>query len=359
MEVTVAMPEVDSLTLRKTYPGYTEATQKADVVARVNGHITRKYFDDGQYVAAGAPLFEIESTTYRDQVARAEAQLQTAIATRDYATREYQAMKKALESDAVSKMSVIQAESAANEAEAAVKNAHAALQTARTTLGYCTIRAPFSGHVGAPTVVVGDYVAGEASPVVVTKIVNDKDIYVNFSVEDSQYLQLVDTKAGKQVDLDHVEVNFGDSILTKFYGPLNYQAPDVDRSTGTIRLRIRLQNPDGELKSGMYANVLLPYAVEPHAVVIKDASIGTDQLGKYVYLVNDSNRVVYTPVVVGELYQDSLRIISSGLKPTDRYVTQALLKVRDGMEVKPVLSAAPAKTAPKTATAGQTKNEAK
>lgn len=69
---------------------------------------------------------------------------------------------------------------AANEAEAAVKNAHAALQTARTTLGYCTIRAPFSGHVGAPTVVVGDYVAGEASPVVVTKIVNDKDIYVNF-----------------------------------------------------------------------------------------------------------------------------------------------------------------------------------
>ena len=140
MEVTVAMPEVDSLTLRKTYPGYTEATQEADVVARVNGHITRKYFDDGQYVAAGAPLFEIESTTYRDQVARAEAQLQTAIATRDYATREYQAMKKALESDAVSKMSVIQAESAANEAEAAVKNAHAALQTARTTLGYCTIR---------------------------------------------------------------------------------------------------------------------------------------------------------------------------------------------------------------------------
>lgn len=71
MEVTVAMPEVDSLTLRKTYPGYTEATQEADVVARVNGHITRKYFDDGQYVAAGAPLFEIESTTYRDQVARA------------------------------------------------------------------------------------------------------------------------------------------------------------------------------------------------------------------------------------------------------------------------------------------------
>ena len=86
----------------------------------------------------------------------------------------------------------------------------------------------------------------------------------------------------------------------------------------------------------MYATVMLPYAIDPKAIVIKDASIGTDQLGKYVYVVNDSNRVVYTPIKVGELYQDSLRIVNDGLAPTDRYVTKALLKVRDGMEIKPV-----------------------
>lgn len=60
------------------------------------------------------------------------------------------------------------------------------------------------------------------------------------------------------------------------------------------------------------------------------------RIRKYLYVVNDSDKVVYTPVEVGELYQDSLRIISSGLKPTDRYVSRALLKVRDGMTVRPV-----------------------
>ena len=73
------------------------------------------------------------------------------------------------------------------------------------------------------------------------------------------------------------------------------------------------------------------------AILIKDAAISTDQLGKYVYVVNDSNKVVYTPIKVGELYQDTLRIVSEGLSPADRYVTKAMLKVRDGMEVKPVV----------------------
>ena len=87
----------------------------------------------------------------------------------------------------------------------------------------------------------------------------------------------------------------------------------------------------------MYATVMLPYALDPKAILIKDAAISTGQLGKYVYVVNDSNKVVYTPIKVGELYQDTLRIVSEGLSPADRYVTKAMLKVRDGMEVKPVV----------------------
>ena len=70
-------------------------------------------------------------------------------------------------------------------------------------------------------------------------------------------------------------------------------------------------------------------------MLIKDAAIGTDQLGKYVYVVNDSDKVVYTPITVGDVYRDSMRIVNSGLSPDSRYVTRALLKVRDGMKVKP------------------------
>lgn len=87
----------------------------------------------------------------------------------------------------------------------------------------------------------------------------------------------------------------------------------------------------------MFVTVDLPYGTEPQAILIRDASIGTDQLGKYVYVVNDSNKVVYTPVELGELYRDTLRIVNKGLSPRTRYVTKALLTVRNGETVKPSL----------------------
>lgn len=86
----------------------------------------------------------------------------------------------------------------------------------------------------------------------------------------------------------------------------------------------------------MYVDVSLPTGVDPEAILVRDASLSTDQLGKFLYTVNDSDRVVYTHVQVGELADDSMRIVTSGLKPGDRYVTSAMLKVRDGMTVKPI-----------------------
>lgn len=334
--VDVAMPQVDSVVLHKQYPAYVSAEAESDIVARVNGYIRQKFFKDGDWLPAGAPLFAIESTAYADQVSKAEAALKTAEASYDYASKQYEAMKKALESDAVSKMEVIQAESNMEQAKASIATARASLQTARMMLGYCTVRTPFAGHVASPNIDVGDYVSGEASPVVITRIYDDSIIKVNFSIDDDEYLSLTSTAAGRKVDLDKVPVTFGDSTLTKYVGKLEYRAPDVNKSTGTVSLRVAIPNPKGELKSGMYATVWLPTGVNPKAVLVRDASIGTDQLGKYLYVVNDSDKVVYTPVEVGELYQDSLRIISSGLKPTDRYVSRALLKVRDGMTVRPV-----------------------
>lgn len=341
--IDVAYPMIDSVVLYNEYPGYISAQSQSDVVARVSGYVRKKFFTDGAWVKAGTPLFEIESTNYVDQLNKAEASLQTAIASKEYAQKEYDAMKKALESDAVSKMDVVQAESNLRQAEASIETAQASVQSARTMLGYCTIRAPFDGHVAAPSVIVGDYVGGENSPVTVTQIYDDSKLNVNFSIDSDRFLAMTSNEKKHKIDLQHVPVTFGDSILTTYYGTLDYQSPDVSRSTGTISLRLSLSNPDGELKSGMYANILLPYDVAPKAVVIKDASISTDQLGKYVYVVNDSNKVVYTPIKIGQLYQDSLRIVNSGLTASDRYVTRALLKVRDGMSVKPVVVNQPAK----------------
>jgi multidrug efflux pump subunit AcrA (membrane-fusion protein) len=101
-------------------------------------------------------------------------------------------------------------------------------------------------------------------------------------------------------------------------------------------LKGKVKNIDNELKDGMYVTVSLPYGKMPKAILVKDASIGTDQLGNYLYLVNDSNKVVYAPIEVGEIFRDSLRVVTKGVKAGDRYVTKALLTVRAGETVKPV-----------------------
>ena len=91
------------------------------------------------------------------------------------------------------------------------------------------------------------------------------------------------------------------------------------------------------LKPGSYISVVLPYEKVSNGILVRDASIGTDQLGKYLYVVNDSNRVEYRRISAGSLVNDTLRLVTAGLEPSDRYVTKALLKVRNGMSVVPVM----------------------
>lgn len=334
--VDVAVPEVDSVSLSYTLPGTLVSGSTVDIVARVNGTLESQNYSDGQYVRAGDVLFTIESTRYRDAVAQAEAALATAISTRDYARSHYEAVNKALESDAVSRMEVLQAESAYRQAEASIENARAALATARKMLGYCTIRAPFSGNVTSSPFDPGAYIGGEVSPVTMAQIYNNSKMIAEFSIDDTQYMELVKALDGGDKTLfDNVPVELGDTLPHSYSGNLTYVAPALNSSTGTMKLRCDIENPYDELRSGMFVRIRLPYGTEPHAVLVKDASIGTSQLGKYLYVVNDSDKVVYTPVTVGELCRDSLRMITSGIRPGQRYVTRAMLKVRDGMQVRP------------------------
>lgn len=338
MDVDVAMVTVDSVVIHKTYPGYLVADKKIDIVGRVNGYLTGKFFNDGQWVKKGTVLFTIEDTQYRDQLQQAQAQLSTALATNDYATRQYNAMKKAYESEAVSQMDVVQAESNMNQSLASIESARAAVQTATTTLSYCTVTAPCDGHVAAPAVTVGDYIAGGGSPVRLATIYDDDYVSSVIAIEDAQYMAILDNRQRGDIRYDSIPVTFNDTLPHRYSGTLTYVAPDVSTGTGTLELKVKIMNPLGELKAGMYSLVHLPVATDPHAVMVLDQAVGTDQRGAYVYTVNDSCRVEYTPVTLGETIGDSLRIVTSGLKPTDRYVTRALLKVRQGMEVNPVMS---------------------
>lgn len=330
----VARPIVDSVLVSKTYPGYLSANRNIKIVSRVNGYLLSKSFTDGDLVHKGQVLFRIEPTKYEDAVNQAKADLETAIATNKYATSQYHAMKKALESDAVSQMDVVQAESSMNESLASIENARAALRTAQTNLGYCTITSPVTGHISAPIPNVGDYISGEGSPEVLTTVYEDNELAAVFSIEESQYIKLKNRDI-PGIDFKKVPVTFTDPLPHEYFGELTYLAPSVDVQTGSVTVKVNLKNEYGELKNGMYAEINLPDQYINNAVLIRDASISTDQLGKFVYVVNDSNKVVYTPIKVGALVRDSLRVVTEGLDGNERYVTKALLKVRDGMIVKP------------------------
>lgn len=172
------------------------------------------------------------------------------------------------------------------------------------------------------------------SPVKLNTIYDTSTLTAFFSIDDNSLTGL-DNKQTVNPGLNHIPLEFSDSIKHQYYGDLSYVSPALNTSTGTLQLKCHIKNSYDELKPGMFVKVNLPYKAIKDAILVKDASIGTDQAGKYLYVVNDSNKIVYTPIEVGQLYRDSLRVVLSGLSPESRYVTKALLKVRNGMEVKP------------------------
>ena len=315
-EISVASPVVKDITLTKEYPGYLSSEKTVDLVARVNGTLQTIAYAPGSRVRKGQVLFVIEPTIYQDNVEQAEAELNTSRANQ-----------------------VLQSKSNVATSQAAVSNAEAALNTARTNLGYCTVRAPFDGTVSRNQVDVGSYVGGSLQPVTLATIYKDDLLYTYFNITDNQWLaMLMQQGTAQQKDTlpRQITVNLGEDGIQPYPATLDYFAPNVDLSTGTLNLRARLDNPKGLLKSGLYVSITLPYGKESQAILIPDASIGTDQLGKYVYVVNDSDMVRYRHIEVGQLIDDSLRQITGGLSPQERYVTRALMKVREGMKVKPI-----------------------
>ena len=337
LAISVAKPIVKDITLTKDYPGYLTTEKTVNLVARVNGTLQSVSYAPGGRVKKGQLLFVIEPTLYNDKVAQAEAELKTAQAQLEYARNNYSRMKEAVKSDAVSQIQVLQSESSVTEGVAAVSNAEAALSTARTNLGYCYVRAPFDGTISKSTVDVGSYVGGSLQPVTLATIYKDDQMYAYFNVADNQWLEMSMNNQQPTKELPKkIMVQLGKEGTESYPATLDYLSPNVDLNTGTLMVRANFDNPQGVLKSGLYVSITLPYGEADHAILVKEASIGTDQLGKFLYAVNDSDIVHYRHIEIGQLINDTLRQVLGGLSPQQRYVTEALMKARDGMKIKPI-----------------------
>ena len=336
--VDVAEAFTDSVVLYNTYPGYLTAEFYAEVVGLVNGRLLSMNYSSGQYVTKGQTLFTIDPTLYEDALHRAEATLKSNESNLQYSKSHYEAVLKALEDNAVSRMEVLQAESDYRQAEASVNDSKAALHTAQVNYGYCNVTAPISGYITKNALSIGNYITGADSPVKLAEIYDNTHLYANFDVEDARYKEMT---AGNQSIEDKlykdVPLNFKEPLKHTYTADLTYVAPSVDRNTGTLILQGKVTNLDNELKEGMYVTISLPYGANPKAVLVKDAAIATDQIGKYMFVVNDSDIIVKKRIDVGEIFRDSLRVINKGIEPGDKYITKALLTVRAGEKVKPIL----------------------
>lgn len=339
-KISVAYPEVKPITLHKKYPGYLSSEQTVNLVARVNGYLQKIAYEPGNVVPAGTLLFVIEPTLYQESVNQSEAAVKSAEAKLDYAQNNYTRMKEAAQEDAISEIDLIQSRTNVEAAQAALKEARAQLATARTNLSYCYVKAPYRGRVSRSQYDVGNYINGSLQATTLATLYQDDKMYAYFNIEDNQYLKMMMASPEKVSEgrlPKEITLTFQQPLAKEYVGKLDYLSPNIQLSTGTMTLRAQVDNPEGELKSGLYVTISLPYGKNDSAVMVKDASIGTDQLGKYLYLVNDSNKVVYRHIEVGELVADTLREVTSGLTGNDRYVTKALLKVREGMTVDPVI----------------------
>ncbi|MBO5865712.1 MAG: efflux RND transporter periplasmic adaptor subunit [Bacteroidaceae bacterium] len=336
LPIEVATPIEKGITLTREYPGYLKADATIPIMGRVNGNIIKRNFTEGSRVKKGDLLFVIEPTLYENAVAQAEASLQTSIAEQEYANSNYRRMQAAISSNAVSEIELLQAKSRVESCNAAVDNAKAALKTAQTKLGYCYIQAPANGSIGLAEQPTGAYIAGEMSPVELCRLYKDDVMYAFFDIPDIQWFRkTLATNGG--IDQSNITFTLGEGNIIKRSATIDYLAPNVNTGTGTLQIRAELPNSDGLLKSGSYISIIMPYDRIDKALLVKDASIGTDQTGKFIYVVSPQNEVEYRRIETGSIVDDTLRLVTAGLEPGERYVTKALLKVRNGMPIQPIM----------------------
>jgi RND family efflux transporter MFP subunit len=334
--IDVAYPSVTDATLYHRLPGYLSANSEVPIVAQVSGRLLTSNYTAGSHVERGQILFTIEPTTYRDALLQAEATEMAAISAYQYAKANYQALVDALEADAVSRIEVAEAESSLQQSEAQLRSATAAVTTARTALSHCTITAPISGRISRHMVDPGSYVDGATSPVTLAHIYDDRVMAATFSISDRQYADIINNQGYSQgLTTDSLPIHFNPPLPHNYYASLDYTDPAIDTATGTLRMRALIPNTYNELRSGMYMTIDLPYVHLPNALTILDAAFIADQRGAFVYTVDRSNRIAYTPITIGPAQSDSTHIVLSGLTDSTMYVTKATLKVRNGETISP------------------------
>ncbi|PAS98448.1 MAG: efflux transporter periplasmic adaptor subunit [Candidatus Dactylopiibacterium carminicum] len=314
----------------KQYSGHLEAVEQVEIRRQVSGILTAVHFRDGSLVRKGEPLFTIDPRPFAAEVARAEAQLAGAEARAAYSTDELARSERLFAEHAIARRDLDEKRNAAREARASMQAAQAALKSASLNLEYTRIDAPITGRVSRAEITVGNLVTpGNAQPL--TTVVVAERIYAAFDVDEQSYLQVVRTARDKTLP---IHLGLADANGYPLAARLSSVDNRLDNTSGTIRLRAVLDNPDGRLVPGLYVRVRLGTPTQRAALLIDESAVGTDQARRFVLVVDAEGKAAYREVHLGGL-QDGLRVVENGLVAGERIVVNGLQKVRPGDAVTP------------------------
>lgn len=321
--VVTVHPQTVALTVE--LPGRLESLRTADVRAQVGGIIQKRLFQEGSYVRAGQPLYQIDSSTYEAGLESARAQLASAQATLAKANADLARYKPLVSADAISKQEYDAAVTAKRSAEAGVKAAQAAIKSAGISLNRSRITAPISGFIGQSKVSEGTLLnAGDAT--VLATIRQTNPMYVNVTQSASEVMKLRRQIAeGKLLAADGaiaVGIKFDDGTVYPEKGRLLFADPTVNESTGQITLRAAVPNDQNILMPGLYVRVLMDQVAVDNAFVVPQQAV-TRGAKDTVMIVNAQGGMEPREVTVAQ-QQGTNWIVTSGLKDGDKVVVEGI-----------------------------------
>ncbi|MBS7538642.1 efflux RND transporter periplasmic adaptor subunit [Ancylobacter lacus] len=342
--VTVAKPQVQTITDYDEYVGRFAAVDLVNIYARVSGYLDRIAFTDGQMVKKGDLLFVIDKRPFQVALQQAQANLQRSQADLDFAVSDLQRAETLLQdktSTAISRQTYDQRQQTERTARAQVAANQAAVAAAQLDLDFAELHSPVTGRIGDRRAAVGNLVTGGSggtnTNTLLATVVSLDPIYFEFTLDEASYLRYK-SMADRFASADQpVPVKLG--LITEqgfpHDGTMDFVDNRISETTGTIRGRARFANPNGLFTPGMFGRIQVPASAPHPAMLVPDVAIGTEQTRKFVYVMapGAEPQAPQTKYVTLGRVIDGKRVITSGLGPDDLVVVNGLMRIRPGSKV--------------------------
>jgi len=341
--------------------GQLDSPQNVEVRARVEAFVDKMLFIEGTEVKAGDPLFKLDDKPYQERLAAAKGTLAEAKAALNKYDKDVARLTPLAQKRAIPQQDLDNAVASVEVGKASVLSAEARVQSAMLDLGYCDVRSPITGLIGAKQVSIGDLV-GKGQPTLLATLSTLDPIWFYCSISEMAYLKAESEvrRTGKKIADLPVTLLLADGSTHPEKGKFVFIDRAVDVKTGTLRIRAEFPNSAKSLRPGMFARIKVDLGARPGSVVVPERAVAELQGKTFVWVVGADNKAAQRAVKVGETLGANVLILE-GLKAGDHIVTEGLQKVREGAPVQPktgaeMEQAAAVQAEAKSATEGETKH---